>query len=68
MQNVINKRVINVTLKLQNYIINLLRIIEFSALRHDLKPLYFVKYHRAMIKKNENTNNLTKNKVILKIN
>jgi hypothetical protein len=60
MQNVVNKRIINVALKLQIYIINLLRIIEFLAFRHDLKFLYFIKYHRAVVKKNENANNLIK--------
>jgi hypothetical protein len=68
MHNVINKRVINVVLKLQVYITSLLRIIELSAFRHDFKPLYFVKCHRVVVRKNENANNLIKEKVMLKVN
>ena len=68
MQNVINKRVINVTLKLQVYTTNRLRIIGLLTLCHYLKPLYFVKCPRAMVKKNEDKNNLIKEKIILKVN
>jgi len=67
MQNVISKRIINVTLKLQVYTTSRPRIIEFPALRHHLKPLYFVKYPRAVIEKNEDRDNLIKRKVMLEV-
>ena len=60
----VDKRIINVTLKLQVYITSRLRIIELLTLRHYFKPLYFVKCPRAVVKKNENKNNLIKNKYI----
>jgi len=66
-QNVISKPVINKVLKLQIYITSRLRIIGFSALCYNFKPLYFVKYPRAVVEKNENKNNLVKKKVLLKV-
>jgi len=67
MQNVVSKRIINVTLKLQIYTTSRLRIVELSALRYYLKPLYFVKCPRAVVGENENKNNLIKKKVMLKM-
>jgi len=67
MQNVISKPVINKALKLQIYTTSRPRIIGLSALRHNFKPLYFVKYPRAVVGENENKNNLVKKKVLLKV-